>query len=212
MAPTICPACKLPLDIPAAMAGQHVACPRCRATFAAPGPEPKPFEPPAPPPMPDYRSPQPAAAAELPSASSSVRREPPATLWDLFDFSFNRYVTPLIVKITWVLTLVLASIWLLLIAVALVMDLMPDSQDSTRMQRSPQFSRRFEPQFNPRSQLSERVDYAWWRGLVRVIILVTQLTGAILFVLWMRVVLESVIVVFNMAASLRSIDRKTRGP
>ena len=36
----------------------------------------------------------------------------PVSLLDLFDLSFKRYVTPLIVKITWVLTLTLAGLWL----------------------------------------------------------------------------------------------------
>ena len=198
MATTICPGCKVPLDIMPQMAGQQVACPRCRTTFAAPVPQMMAMPPAPPPPAPSYTAAEKTAAPELMPLTSRTRPEQPATLWDIFDLSFSRYVTPLIVKITWVLTLFFTSAWLLIIFTVLLIDLMPD----TPVRSSPRPSMQFE--------LADKIDYAWWRGLVRLIVLATQITGALLFVLGMRVVLESVMVVFNMAASLRSIDRKTK--
>jgi hypothetical protein len=62
MGSTICPACRLPMEIAPEMAGQAMACPRCGAQFVIP-----PAAGPAPPPI------QPAAASTL--AAPIIRRQ-----------------------------------------------------------------------------------------------------------------------------------------
>jgi hypothetical protein len=136
-------------------------------------------------------------------------RERPATLFDLFDLSFNRYVTPLIVKITWVLALVLSGVWLALVILAFGMSMLPELPDA------PSSAPRFRPQ--PHREFTTPFDSAFENArsqtflqILRVVAFLTQIVAVSLFLLWMRVALESVIVIFNIAASLRSIDKKTR--
>jgi|GEM_PF-6763992 len=194
MATTICPACKLPLEIPPPMAGQPVSCPRCRTTFSSPVPSMVPL----PGPTPVVAPSPPVSSSET---STAALRERPITLLDVFDLSFKRYVTPLIVKVTWVLTLFFASIWLLIIFTVLMIDLMPDTPAHMRQRPGLQFDL---------IGVLNKIDRAWWRTLIRTVMVSTQVATVVLFVLWMRVLLESVMVVFQMAASLKSIDRKTK--
>lgn len=203
MALTLCAACKLPLDVTPDMAGEEMACPRCGARFRVP-----PMTPPPPPVVPA------SAATPSPAISASPRplRRPfndqATSLLDLFDLSFTRYVTPLIVKITWVLALTLGAAWLVIIVFGLIASSLPVAEQSgpsraTRPSRP-------QPQFEFRQpEIDERIGDASFAAAVRVVLLVTQVIGVILFLLWVRVGLEAVIVVFHMAASLRSIDDKT---
>lgn len=201
MALTLCAACKLPLDVTPDMAGEEMACPRCGARFRVPLA--------APPPLP-----QAGAAMPSPTISASPRplRRPfndqATSLLDLFDLSFTRYVTPLIVKITWVLALTLGAAWLVIIVFGLIASSLPVAEQSEPSQADR--PSRPQPQFEFRPpEIDERIGDASFAAAVRVVLLVTQVIGVILFLLWVRVGLEAVIVVFHMAASLRSIDDKT---
>jgi hypothetical protein len=203
---TLCPACKLPLDITPQMAGQEMACPRCAAQFRAPPPA-------SPPPLPTF---QPVADSPGPAVAPRTRPRRPfndqaTSLLDLFDLSFTRYVTPLIVKITWVLALTLGAVWLVVIVLGLIASSLPVAEQSepTRSTRPS----RPQPQFEFRPpEIAERVGDASFAVAFRIVLLITQVIGVILFLLWVRVGLEAVIVVFHMAASLRSIDDKTPRP
>jgi hypothetical protein len=112
------------------------------------------------------------------------------------------------VKITWVLALVLTAIWLLVVVIGLVGSLLPESQETRRAS---------EQQVRVRSPLDSSGFAApaadgGTAALLRMVILFTQVVGAVLFLLWLRVLLESVIVIFNIAATLKSIEEKTARP
>lgn len=47
---------------------------------------------------------------------------------------------------------------------------------------------------------------------VRLVLVGTQVLGTFVALLWVRVVLKSITVLFNVGASLKSIDRKTKRP
>jgi hypothetical protein len=224
MAAVLCPSCRLTLEIPPELAGQQVACPKCGGRFISPGGTP-PVTSMAPAPSPTFQPPpvfpEPSARTALSQAASSGVPERAASLLDLFDLSFKRYVTPLIVKITWLLTLTLAGLWLTVTVVLLVFSLLPseDEKQPTAPARTIVVPRRavdrsvhldFGQGVNM-NQGPDESDFATLGMLVRIVYLASQVIGVVLMLLWVRVVLESVIVVFNIAASLRSIDRKTRG-
>jgi len=123
-------------------------------------------------------------------------------------------VTPLIVKLTWVLALTLATIWLVIIVFALIASSLPIADEAKPASPAPRSARpqpsRTESQWEFRPpEIAERVGDASFAAVLHVVILITQVIGVILFLLWVRVGLEAVIVVFHMAASLRSIDDKT---
>jgi hypothetical protein len=142
------------------------------------------------------------------------------SLLDLFDLSFTRYVTPLIVKITWVLALLLAAVWLVAIIVTLVADLIPKREVAQPVEAQPGRPRiEFRaPDFGAPDRgapdrgapdFGDRGESAVSDAALRVILLITQIVAVILFLLWVRVALEAVIVIFHIAASVRSIDEKT---
>src|SRR6187397_1919337 len=125
MATILCQACKQPMDVPAEMGGQTMACPHCGQQFVAPRAgtprtpptrvaAPLPQTPPqlpassSSPPMfqtaatpPTPPSPAFAPIADEPLKPSGRIRERPVTLLDVFDLTFARFVTPIIVKIIW---------------------------------------------------------------------------------------------------------------
>jgi hypothetical protein len=164
----------------------------------------------------------PAATQSAPVVRGrSVRRpfqDQATSLLDLFDLSFTRYVTPLIVKITWVLALALAAVWLLTVIVGLIISSLPEVEVSQRTEQpAPTLpsrpTRPAEPaqphwEFGP-PRIVERAGDASYDAALKVVIVITQVVAIVLFLLWVRVALEAVIVIFHMAASLRSIDDKT---
>jgi hypothetical protein len=210
MATILCQACKQPMDVPAEMAGQTMACPHCGKQFVAlrapssrtapssPGPAPA-SQPPmfqtAPPPTPP--SPAFAPIVDEPAKPSSRIRERPVTLLDIFDLTFARFVTPIIVKIIWGIFMVLAGLWLLFTTYMLAMSLIATSPAG--MSSSP-FGRG--PSLGSESRLI--------LALIQIVFYVFQvaMTGAML--LWVRVALESIMTLFSISNSLKSIDRKTR--
>lgn len=200
MASSACPSCQLPLEITPGMAGQELACPRCHARFTIPGTTPG--APPIAGPLPNFSEFGPSVTARRPFQHQST------SLLDLLDFSFTRYVTPLIVKITWVIALILSAGWLSLVVVGLIVSMLPEIEtpQGTRRSSRPRPEIQFDFQSN---ELAERAGDASFAVAMRVAIVITQLVGIILFLLWIRVALEAVIVIFHMAANLKSIDDKT---
>jgi hypothetical protein len=217
MATILCQACKQPMDVPAEMGGQTMACPHCGQQFVAPragaprtpptrvlpqtppqlpASSPPMFQPAATPPTPP--SPAFAPIADEPLKPSSRIRERPVTLLDIFDLTFARFVTPIIVKIIWVIVMALAALWLLFITYVLVMSLI--ATNPVGMSSSP-FGR------GPSLGTESRVILA----LIQIVFYIFQvaMTGAML--LWVRLALESIMTLFSISNSLKSIDRKTRG-
>ena len=132
----------------------------------------------------------------------SVRqRFRPSTSWlDLFDWKFEKYLTPWIVRATWVVCVALAALWLSLIVFATVWAMVPDIESNSSERPNVPFEG---PEF--RAPTLPR----WLTARVASVLGgITLACSVILGVLWLRVLLETVIVLFNIATTLTSIDQK----
>lgn len=219
MATILCQSCKQPMDVPAEMGGQMMACPHCGAQFVAPrsaaprtppirtssptmppaAAQPKPSLPP--PSFQPVVAPTPPAPAFMPIAEDASKtfgrpiREQPVTLLDVFDLTFARFVTPIIVKIIWVIILILAGLWLLLITYLLAVSLVATSPASIGGFGGA-----------PRLGTESRLILA----LMQIVLYLFQVAATGGMLLFWRLVLESLMNLYNIGNSLKSIDRKTR--
>lgn len=185
-----CPGCRAELTIDSSMVGRRVQCPSCSHQFVIPGGEKPPQIPAAQP----YVPPAPAFSAPTSYSNfASKRFKQSDSIFDIIlDFRFEKYVTPWIVRITWIVVLVVGAIMLLLQIGGDISSLLPDGSNS----RQPNFD------FQPRGELVYR--------LVQFGQILLRYSTLFIGLLWIRVVLETMIVIFHIAQSLASIDRKTR--
>lgn len=232
----LCPYCKIPMAGSLSPEGQ-VVCHKCGRAYAAAKrpnsaassagvrpPPPPARNPPGPVAEPEEdREPAPLIQTEATSVSSVrlPRRRLGAlqtsnSFFDLFDFGFTKYVTPWVIRATWILILGWTGLTIGLVSIGFLVEAASSvsSDGSTAGEREPRPSsdsfsvpRVGSPSASRRSSTFDRQGYnqisavAW-----RVFAFVTALGSAILFLLWSRVVLETVIVLFNMAESLKAIQ------
>ena len=194
------------------LAGRKVACPKCGASFVVPASA-------------SGVAVTPAAAAAAPAAPtapgdafSSIssaargkivrgaqrRLKRSNSALDLLDWRFEKYLTPWIVRVTWIVVLTLSAIWLLLLTIGLAASMLPQGSGETVTRSSSDSSYTVRSFGTPRSGASAYVI----RNTVAVMTYVTALFGLALFLLWVRVMLESLIVLFNIAESLNTIDSR----
>jgi hypothetical protein len=133
------------------------------------------------------------------------------SFWDLFDFRFEKSLTPWIVRLSWVLILIVGALWIVAIVVGVLGAVLPDIPDSERYATEARL-KTYSPAVGsiPGNTPSSGTTPSLTSAL-RVNRWLAVLTGGIsvlLGVLWLRVVLESVIVLFNIAATVAQIDRK----
>jgi hypothetical protein len=133
------------------------------------------------------------------------RRFRPATSWfDIFDWKFEKYLTPWIVRASWIVCLAMAFMWAILIVLGTFWSLAPKldaSRDGGQREA-------YETHAEDLSQLPE-----WLSS--RIVTTIAGIMGICLIVfglLWTRVVLEMVVVLFNIAMTLTSIDQKLEPP
>lgn len=160
-----------------------------------------------PPPIQEPAPSGPVAPIEWPQIVSTAvkRRFQPSNSWlDVFDWKFEKYLTPWIVRLTWVLALVLAAISIILTARAVFVGSVSDLLPKQRASPPPRIEQKWE--FQVPEKVSEP-PMVFYRVLGFVLGVVVTIVG----LLWLRVILETVIVLFNIARSLASIDRKTAG-
>ena len=201
-----CPNCGVSLSVPEAGI-RSGTCPSCGHNVSVPGMEP--------PPVPDLDSGLPTIEVTRKKANVRTRRRSNSSqltlsnsVFDLLDFRFKKYLTPWIIRLTWILVLAWATICVLVILFGFVVSWLPSIQDATPSrpsQSSPFEDSPDEPsvEFDP-SPITE-----WFsQRLSASIGLVTLLFGIVLSVLWARVVLELAIVLFNIATTLGSINDK----
>lgn len=136
------------------------------------------------------------------------QRFQPATSWlDLFDWKFEKYLTRWIVRATWIACLVLAAVWSVLILLGTFAVWMPEpdfSQTSIPQQSFPQTG-------SPRSDIEPSYPTISPLLIARITTTATLLSTLVvvgIILLWIRVFLESVIVLYNIAATLTTIDKK----
>lgn len=126
-----------------------------------------------------------------------------AAIMGLLDFKFEKYLTPVIVKITWVVTLIMLGIWVLVLTFGLFADFFPDgggrSQQTTSSNVSfDGFEQQMQRAYRNRGTIISLVRFMTW---------VTCIVSAIITCLWIRVGLECVIVFFNISNTLTDIKR-----
>lgn len=183
MAEVACQQCGLPIVIVPNLAGQTVACPQCQFHFVMP--------------------PEPAAPA-TPTVSiyhtGATRKLKPAnSLLDIFDFRFEKFVTPIIIRITWIMVVAATVLFAIWSAYELVASELPVEKVEPKMQLEWRLPKGVDVSGGAVRVGAKVFGYVMW-----VIVLA-------LLLLWIRVSLEMTIVAFNIATSLQSIDRKTKG-
>jgi hypothetical protein len=218
-APAICPKCHVRIDNPHEPASPIAAKP---VPPLVPESETmKPFEAAngstserSSPPSPRSGTRRAAASRRHRSAGPVVRRayaraasrsfEPATGLIDIFDWQFKKYLTPYIVRAVWIFCLFVAALWLGMIGLSTGLLIAPDL---------PRTESRFErPTFDsPRSDRAQSAfekafSYEVLPRIFAVVMGVTSAVGVLLTVLFIRVILESMIVLFNIAASLTAIE------
>ncbi|HEV7282373.1 MAG TPA: DUF4282 domain-containing protein [Pirellulaceae bacterium] len=147
---------------------------------------------------------RPAAAARQAYPRAVARSFEPATgLLDIFDWRFKKYLTPYIVRAAWIFCLFVSALWLGMIGLSTALMLAPDPP-----QRSSTFDRSsFEsPRYSPPTALQKALGSEVLPRIFALVMGVTSAVGVLLTLLFMRVLLESVIVLFNIAATLVSIE------
>ena len=150
------------------------------------------------------------AAAVIGSVRSqfdAVRRSNFATsesLVDILDWRFRKYLTPWILRVTWVIVLVLAPLWILLLLVQIVGIWLPDLQwtADAGSQAADQLRR---------ETLREPV-LPWWfqMRVAATVWQISRIAGTAVAILWVRVVLELAIVLFNIATTLTTIEAEIK--
>ena len=202
-----CPHCAQVVAYSPAMAGQVVACPKCQRPFQMPtGQTQVPV--PKSPVQPQSAGSDAQALADIAtsarSAFRSARRQHlrPATSWlDLFDWKFEKYLTPWIVRATWLACLVMVFVSVATILILTLLSWAPDLDTSDGSQTPGTDYRGSEFRVpKPPEWLASRIS--------KTVAGILAICSAMLGLLWIRVVLEIVIVVFNIATTLTSIDEK----
>lgn len=151
--------------------------------------------------------------------TTSVRRVPPrgfqpASSWfDIFDWKFEKYLTPWVIRATWIICLGLFGLWTSLIVISVAWDWVTlPVQESIEHTNGKSFGvDEFAEMTRPRSASRSGPRFVipeWFSNrIVTTIAGLTAVFFAIVGILWIRVLLETSIVLFNMAANLASIDK-----
>ncbi|MGH7135993.1 MAG: DUF4282 domain-containing protein [Pirellulales bacterium] len=137
----------------------------------------------------------------------ATRRErgpsPVEAFFLLFDLRFERYLTPWIIRSSWILILALAAFSLLGAGLHAFGSAAPAKPSFPSVSPT-------DPIFDPSSMPAEPpfgVDLA-----LRLTRAAVWCLATVLAVLYLRVICEVFIVVFNIATSLKTIERQTRKP
>jgi len=152
-----------------------------------------------------------APQVDLSSAASIVRRPnrmnrtliPSTSFLDIFDLSFTRFVTPLIVKITWILVLLCGFLWIASLALSFVVGLGSDLIGKSDTPSRPNFSAYSEP--DRAEPTSSGVSASMALFVIKAVGFITFAVAGLTGVLWMRVILEGIIVIFKIAETLTDI-------
>lgn len=186
-----CPQCGQHMTFAADLAGRRVTCAHCRRQFTMPGVG------------------QPAATllprpAGVPAAAHASRPRDPSffeTICWLLDLRFERYLTPWIIRISWILVLLFATFMIASWALRTVTggfaaDSISDvsGRMGARPTRAPTPAR---PEVVTAIKLADAA---------------MAIIGVPLAVLYSRVFCECLIVIFHVANSLKTIEENTRKP
>lgn len=183
-----CPRCGTILQLTPDMSGATVACPNCAQQLLVPA---------MPPAM--------RGVSIQPARTSDRQFKQAASLLDVFDLKFEKYVTPLIIRVTWAIVLAFAVLWIVVVVAGSIMSLMPETDtESSRVRTTIELPESLK---SVQRSADDSVERGWARAY-NVLLALTQIAFIGLAVLWVRVSLETVIVVFNIAKTLTSMDNK----
>lgn len=188
-----------------------VECPYCRKQFTC-----------------TPTQPTPTVAKQLPNATaapsdpfdftsdspvSSTRRfmhkkKKPKGLWDFIDLGFHHYLTPIIVKIIWGLCLALAALGLAVAALFLIHSMLPEEASHASSYENSGPTTNSRPSRRTSSQPSV-VEEKTMELVYKILSWIGLAVITVIILLVVRVICESIIVLFNIAESLVSIDKKT---
>jgi predicted RNA-binding Zn-ribbon protein involved in translation (DUF1610 family) len=225
----VCIGCGTTLKIPASYTRPTVKCPRCgtHSTIAADErPVPRPTETPSLPPAADdiEKVAVDTSAADIPSTRGRLFRT--RLLTSLLDVKFKQYLTPAIIRFSWLMVLILAGIWLCFLLVIFLASLVPSgsSEATASSQNSRQQPLDLEALLNGNGQLPDIGDLlggslsgsaskpTFMQSLVgigwRVMFVATSLASLLLSLLWCRVFLETIIVIFDINDCLKRIESR----
>ncbi len=135
-------------------------------------------------------------------ARYSHAAQKPISIWDFFDVRFQRYLTPVIIRIAWGLCLVLAFLGVTLAGVLLLSPKLPQSASS--MARYLPRHTEFHSSGIERERTSDSFGY-------RLFVWLSFVVASAIFLWTARIIFESIIVLFNIAKSLTSIEQATHG-
>jgi hypothetical protein len=133
------------------------------------------------------------SAAPARRATSRTRLQPATSFLDIFDWKFEKYLTPWVIRATWIICLILAAAMLVMSSVETFRDSLPERPATNGIGGRVEFRLPEEPP-------SDRA-LTLLAGLAKVL-------AVIIAVLWVRVVMETTIVLFNIATTLTTIDRR----
>jgi len=201
-----CPFCNHAIANNATLAGQLVNCPRCRQNFHMPPAVPAPA--PA-----QTASPFEGMFDETPRSRSSRRLQPVErfSIWYVFDWKFEKYLTPWVLRAYWILAVVGAAVWLIFCSVYVIDALFPEQP--ARKAVAEAHGARFEwpPNERVHNERSPAEPSAWqlrWRDFGRRLgFFLLEVGATVLGLLTVRIACELVIVLFNIASSARAIEK-----
>lgn len=189
-----CPNCGTPLEIGPELIGRQIKCPRCATVFQAGSPTEEPFP---------FVEPVRRRTGKFhPVAKASVPRESSDSIWSILtDWKFKKYLTPKIVRVSWALAVASFALLMFLLVVSLIAEAIPKHR-STRVTSRGRVEVYDEVQVPsmPRSTVYDALT-----NPISVRIFIT--IWAVYVLLWIRVALESVIVIFNIATSVGKIEK-----
>jgi hypothetical protein len=183
-----CPHCRATVSISEALAGRPLVCPVCGTEFSIP---------------PIASSPDPIIEFNPYSTMLKRRLQRPTSFWDIFDFKFEKYLTPWIIRATWICVCALSAVSLLVLVITMIAD-------SVTVERNHSVVGQESTQPKDSDIQWSFADNQFTGTAKRIGIVVIQVVATILGLLWIRVILETEIVIFNIATSIASIDRKTK--
>lgn len=186
----------LPPDIPANLPPPiaPIAAPAPAYPLAAPAPAYAPFERAASPPN--------EAPAMLPLVGAAYRSavsrrfQPATSLLDIFDIEFKRYLTPLIIKVTWAIALLLGSLAVIAITFLFLRALTFSPLDTAPRSSKPVATF---------GAAGDNDTFVLLRSILPFVMYCLSIAYVVLALLWLRVLCESLIVIFNIATILAEI-------
>jgi hypothetical protein len=118
--------------------------------------------------------------------------------------------------VTWVLALGISAVWLIALLVLCLYTWMPDLRSSEDTRPPAKRTAPLEDWIKEQQRQAERGRVEKADGWIEIrtaktVGYLTVAVGVVLGILWVRVLLESMIVLFHIARSLSSIDDKTSG-